>query len=50
MRLTVLTFWVVGLVAVVHYCTLGRVDLSSFLFGVASMVMVSVIVWDGAEE
>lgn len=50
MRLLVLTTWVCGLASVVHYCVLGRVDLSSFLFGIAAMAMVGVIAWDGRVE
>ena len=50
MRLSVLTFWVVGLVAVIHYCTLGPVDLTSYLGGVLAAGMVMVITWDSRVE
>lgn len=50
MRLFVLTFWVVGLIAVVHYCILGRVDPTSYFAGVLAAGMVIAITWDGDSE
>lgn len=50
MRISVLTFWVLGLMAVIHYCTLGAVDLSSYAAGAVAAGMVVVITWDNRVE
>ena len=50
MRLSILAFWVLGLVAVIHYCLLGRVDLTSYLSGALAVGMTLVISWDSRVE
>lgn len=50
MRLAILTFWVCGLVAVIHYCTLGVVDLSSYAAGVTAAGLIMAITWDSRVE
>lgn len=50
MRLSILAFWVLGLIAVIHYSLFGRVDLTSFFSGAIGVAMTLVISWDSRVE
>lgn len=50
MRLSILAFWVLGLIAIIHYCLLGRVDLTSYLSGALAVAMTLFISWDSRVE